>query len=134
MENTERIEAALEAALAVWQGVDLNDLRRASQALMDQYITGIEATCPELILATPRAHEARGSQVSFRHPQAYAIMQAMIARGVVGDFRAPDVIRCGFTPLFIDASDVARAVEVVAQIMQQRLWDNPAYQTRAQVT
>ena len=126
--------AALEAALAVWQGVDLNDLRRASQALMDQYITGIEATCPELILATPRAHEARGSQVSFRHPQAYAIMQAMIARGVVGDFRAPDVIRCGFTPLFIDASDVARAVEVVAQIMQQRLWDNPAYQTRAQVT
>lgn len=126
--------AALEAALAIWQSVDLNDLRRVSQDLMDQYITGIESACPELILATPRAHAARGSQVSFRHPQAYAIMQAMIARGVVGDFRAPDVIRCGFTPLFIDAGDVARAVEVIGDIMRNRLWDNPAYQTRAQVT
>jgi kynureninase len=53
---------------------------------------------------------------------------------VVGDFRAPDVIRCGFTPLFIDAGDVARAVGVIADIMQNRLWDNPAYQTRAKVT
>ncbi len=126
--------AALEAALDVWQGVDLNDLRAASQALMDQYIAGVEAACPDLILATPRDHAARGSQVSFRHPQAYAIMQAMIARGVIGDFRAPDVIRCGFTPLFIDAADVARAVGVVVDIMQNRLWDNPAYQTRSKVT
>jgi kynureninase len=126
--------AALEAALDVWNDVDLNDLRTASQALMDQYIAGVEAACPDLILATPREHDARGSQVSFRHPEAYAIMQAMIARGVVGDFRAPDVIRCGFTPLFIDAADVARAVGVIADIMQNRLWDNPAYQTRAKVT
>ncbi len=126
--------AALEAALDVWDGVDLHDLRSASQALMDQYIAGVEAVCPDLILATPRAHDARGSQVSFRHPQAYAIMQAMIARGVVGDFRAPDVIRCGFTPLFIDAGDVARAVAVIGDIMQNRLWDNPAYHTRAKVT
>ncbi len=126
--------AALEAALDVWNGVDLNDLRAASQALMDQYIAGVEAACPDLILATPREHDARGSQVSFRHSQAYAIMQAMIARGVVGDFRAPDVIRCGFTPLFIDAGDVVRAVGVIADIMQNQLWDNPAYQTRAKVT
>jgi kynureninase len=126
--------AALEAALDVWNDVDLNDLRSASQALMDQYITGVEAACEGLILATPRQHDARGSQVSFRHPQAYAIMQAMIARGVVGDFRAPDVIRCGFTPLFIDAGDVARAVDVIADIIQNSLWDNPAYQTRAKVT
>ena len=126
--------AALEAALDVWDGVDLHDLRSASQALMDQYIAGVEAVCSDLILATPRAHDARGSQVSFRHPQAYAIMQAMIARGVVGDFRAPDVIRCGFTPLFIDAGDVARAVAVIGDIMQNRLWDNPAYHTRAKVT
>jgi kynureninase len=126
--------AALDAALDVWAGVDMADLRSASQALMDQYIAGIEAACPELALATPREHGARGSQVSFRHPAAYAIMQAMIARGVVGDFRAPDVIRCGFTPLFIDSNDVARAVDVVANIMQNRLWDNPAYQIRAAVT
>jgi len=126
--------AALEAALDVWRDVDLNDLRSASQALMDQYIAGVEDACPDLILATPRDHALRGSQVSFRHPQAYAIMQAMIARGVVGDFRAPDVIRCGFTPLFLGADDVARAVAVICDIMQNRLWENPAYQTRAKVT
>lgn len=126
--------AALEAALDVWRDVDLNDLRSASQALMDQYIAGVEDACPDLILATPRDHALRGSQVSFRHPQAYAIMQAMIARGVVGDFRAPDVIRCGFTPLFLGAGDVARAVAVICDIMQNRLWENPAYQTRAKVT
>jgi kynureninase len=126
--------AALESALDVWDHVDLNDLRAASQALMDQYIAGVEAACPDLTLATPRDHGARGSQVSFRHPQAYAIMQAMIARGVVGDFRAPDVIRCGFTPLYIGADDVARAVAVLADIMQNRLWDNPAYHARKAVT
>ena len=126
--------AALEAALDVWRDVDLNDLRSASQALMDQYIAGVEDACPDLILATPRDHALRGSQVSFRHPQAYAIMQAMIARGVVGDFRAPDVIRCGFTPLFLGADDVARAVAVICDIMQNRLWESPAYQTRAKVT
>lgn len=126
--------AALEAALDIWDHVDMQDLRRSSLALMDQYIEGIESACPDLILATPRAHDDRGSQVSFRHPNAYAIMQAMIARGVVGDFRAPDIIRCGFTPLFIDADDVARAVRIICEIMQNRLWDRPEYQTRAKVT
>lgn len=126
--------AALEAALDIWDHVDMQDLRRSSLALMDQYIEGIESACPDLILATPRGHDDRGSQVSFRHPNAYAIMQAMIARGVVGDFRAPDIIRCGFTPLFIDADDVARAVRIICEIMQNRLWDRPEYQTRAKVT
>lgn len=126
--------AALEAALDVWDQVDMRDLRRTALALMDQYIAGIEATCPDLILATPRDHDHRGSQVSFRHPEAYAIMQAMIARGVVGDFRAPDIIRCGFTPLFIDADDVARAVQIISEIMQNGLWDRPEYKARAKVT
>lgn len=126
--------AALESALDIWEHVDMADLRATSLALMDQYITGVQAACPDLILATPRPHDQRGSQVSFRHPQAYAIMQAMIAHGVIGDFRAPDIIRCGFTPLFIDHDDVARAVEIIAKIMQNRLWDRPEYQTRAKVT
>lgn len=126
--------AALEAALDIWDHVNMQDLRRSALALMDQYIEGIESACPDLILATPRAHDDRGSQVSFRHPNAYAIMQAMIARGVVGDFRAPDIIRCGFTPLFIDADDVARAVRIICEIMQNRLWDRPEYHTRAKVT
>jgi kynureninase len=126
--------AALEAALDVWDHVDLADLRAASLSLTDQFIAGVEATCPDLTLATPREHARRGSQVSFRHPQGYAIMQAMIARGVIGDFRAPDILRFGFTPLFIGAEDVAKAVEILAEVMAKRLWDRPEYQTRAKVT
>lgn len=61
-------------------------------------------------------------------------MQAMIARGVIGDFRAPDIIRCGFTPLFIDKADVAGAIAIITDIMQNNLWDRPAYKTRAKVT
>lgn len=126
--------AALEASLDIWDQVDMAALRSASLALTDRYIAGIEAACPTLILATPRDPAARGSQVSFRHPQGYAIMQAMIARGVIGDFRAPDIIRCGFTPLFINAQDVDRAVAIIADIMQNDLWDRPEYKTRAKVT
>lgn len=126
--------AALEASLDIWDGVDMAALRTASLALTDQFIAGIEAACPDLTLATPRAHDQRGSQVSFRHPEGYAIMQAMIGRGVIGDFRAPDIIRCGFTPLFIDADDVAKAIAIVADIMQNQLWDRPEYKTRAKVT
>lgn len=126
--------AALEAALDVWQGVDLGDLRQASLALTDRFIAGVEATCPDLTLATPRDHAARGSQVSFRHPQGYAIMQALIARGVIGDFRAPDILRFGFTPLYIGADDVDAAVAVLAEVMAQGLWDRPEYRIRAAVT
>src|SRR3989338_1881954 len=126
--------AALEASLDIWDTVDMAALRKASLALQDQYIAGVEAACPTLTLATPRDHALRGSQVSFRHAQGYAIMQAMIARGVIGDFRAPDIIRCGFAPLFIDATDVARAIAIIADIMQNNLWDRPEYKTRAKVT
>ena len=126
--------AALEASLDIWDSVDMAALRTASLALTDRYIAGIEAACPTLTLATPRDHAMRGSQVSFRHAEGYAIMQAMIARGVIGDFRAPDIIRCGFTPLFIDAHDVDNAVKIIADIMQNNLWDRPDYKTRAKVT
>ncbi|VDC32078.1 kynureninase [Pseudogemmobacter humi] len=126
--------AALDAALDVWEGVDMQDLRAASLALQDQFIAGVGAACADLALATPRDHAARGSQVSFRHPEGYAIMQALIARGVIGDFRAPDILRFGFTPLYIDRDDVARAVETLAEIMRGRVWDRPEYHRRARVT
>ncbi|MEH7826620.1 kynureninase [Gemmobacter denitrificans] len=126
--------AALEASLDIWDQVDLDDLRRVSLALTDQFIAGVEAACPDLVLATPRTHHDRGSQVSFRHPEGYAMMQALIARGVIGDFRAPDILRFGFTPLFINAEDVARAIAIIADVMQNRLWDRPEYKTRALVT
>ena len=126
--------AALEASLDIWDSVDMADLRAASLALTDRFIAGVEATCPTLTLATPRDHTQRGSQVSFRHAEGYAIMQALITHGVIGDFRAPDIIRFGFTPLFIDAADVDRAVAVLADIMAQGLWDKPEFKIRAAVT
>ena len=126
--------AALEAALDIWDLVDMADLRAASLALTDQFIAGVEAACPTLTLVTPRDHGVRGSQVSFAHPQGYAIIQALIAHGVVGDFRAPDILRFGFTPLFIDASDVTRATETLALIMADALWDRPEFKRRAKVT
>lgn len=126
--------AALEAALDVWDQVDLADLRAASLRLTDRFIAGVEGACPTLTLVTPRDHAMRGSQVSFRHPEGYAIMQALIANGVVGDFRAPDILRFGFTPLFIDEGDVDRAVATLSRVMAQNLWDNPEFKRRAKVT
>jgi kynureninase len=126
--------AALEAALDIWDQVDIHDLRHASLALTDQFIAGVEAACPTLTLVTPRGHEQRGSQVSFRHPEGYANMQALIAAGVIGDFRAPDILRFGFTPLFIDATDVDAAIRTLSRLMADNSWDRPEYKRRAKVT
>ncbi|MCK8483886.1 kynureninase [Aliiroseovarius sp. S2029] len=126
--------AALEAALDIWDQVDMDALRTQSVALCERFIAGVEATCPDLTLASPREAATRGSQVSFAFEHGYAAMQALIVRGVIGDFRAPDIMRFGFTPLYIDEGDVDRAVETLADIMSNRLWDRPEYHTRAAVT
>lgn len=126
--------AALEAALDAWEGVDMRDVRKASIALADLFIREVEARCPELALASPRDGNQRGSQVSFRHPNGYAIMQALIARGVIGDFRAPDAIRFGFTPLYIGEGEVRAAVDILEDIMNNRRWDTAEYRKMAAVT
>jgi kynureninase len=125
---------ALDAALDVWDDVSMDDVRAASIGLCDLFIREVEGRCPGLTLASPRSGNRRGSQVSFRHPEGYAIMQALIARGVIGDFRAPDAIRFGFTPLYIGAAEVLGAVDVLEDIIAGRLWDRPEYRNRALVT
>jgi kynureninase len=125
--------AVLDAALDAWDGVSMDDVRAASIGLCDLFIREVEGRCPELALASPRGSK-RGSQVSFRHPQGYAIMQALIARNVIGDFRAPDAIRFGFTPLYIGEREVLGAVAVLETIMRDRLWDQPDYHRKALVT
>ena len=126
--------AALDAALDVWDDVDMNDVRRASLDLAERFIAEVEARCPQLTLASPRDGEVRGSQVSFRHPHGYAIMQALIARGVIGDFRAPDILRFGLTPLYIGENDLLAAVEIMAAVLDTRAWDRPEYRKRGLVT
>jgi kynureninase len=126
--------AALEAALDVWDGVDMKDVRRRSIELTEHFIAAVEKNCSGLVLGSPRDPAMRGSQVSFRHPHAYAVMQALIARGVIGDFRAPDAMRFGFTPLFIGEAEVDRAVAILASILADNSWDRPEYHRRATVT
>ncbi|WP_171178376.1 kynureninase [Ruegeria sp. HKCCD8929] len=125
---------ALTSAMDVWDMADIADVRAKSVELTELFIAGVEATCPELQLASPRDPALRGSQVSFRFQEGYAVMQALIARGVIGDFRAPDIMRFGFTPLYIDESDVQGAVDILADIMTNRLWDKPEYKIRQKVT
>ena len=126
--------AALEQALSVWDGVEMADVRRASVRLCDLFIAEVEAKCPQLSLISPRDGAIRGSQVSFAFENGYAAMQALISRGVIGDFRAPNVMRFGFTPLYIDESDVRGAVEILADILDNRLWDTPEFKATKRVT
>ncbi len=126
--------SALASAMDVWDLAEMNDVRAKSIELTELFVARVEATCPGLHLASPRDPNLRGSQVSFHFTEGYAAMQALIARGVIGDFRAPDIMRFGFTPLYIDEQDVERAVEILADIMQNRLWDAPEYKIRQRVT
>ena len=113
---------------------DMQDVRTKSIELTELFIKRVESACPDLQLASPRDPAQRGSQVSFRFADGYAAMQALIAHGVIGDFRAPDIMRFGFTPLYIDEQDVENAVEILADIMQNRLWDAPEFKVRQRVT
>ena len=124
----------LETALDIWDMADIHDVRAKSITLCDLFIKEVEARCPQLTLDTPRDGAMRGSQVSFRFAEGYAAMQALIAHGVVGDFRAPDTMRFGFTPLYIDEADVLAAVDILENILTNDLWDTEGFKTKSAVT
>ncbi|MEA1648225.1 kynureninase [Nitrospirillum sp. BR 11164] len=127
--------AALEVGVGIMARADRHAVRAKSMALGDLFIRLVEQECPGLFtLHSPRDAKARGSQVSFGHPEGYAIMQALIARGVIGDFRAPDVIRFGFAPLYVRYVDVYDAAAHLKDIMDSGAWQDAAYQTRGAVT
>ena len=126
--------SALEAALDVWEGVDMDNVRLTSIALTETFISQVESKCPDLVLVSPREASQRGSHVSFAFEHGYAVMQALIARGVIGDFRAPNIMRFGFTPLYIDEGDVLKAVDILADIMEQEAWKDPEYHITQAVT
>ena len=133
---------ALDAALDAWDGVSMAAVRAKSMALTDYFIALVETRCAGhgLTLISPRDATQRGSQVSFTHETdtgmlgGYAIISALIESGVIGDFRAPDVLRFGFTPLYTRFIDVWHAVDRLANVMEERSWDRPEFHTRKKVT
>jgi len=126
--------AVLDTALDVWEGLSMQDLRDRSITLSELFIKRVEKNCPQLKLMSPRDPQQRGSQVSFAFDHGYEVMQALIARGVIGDFRAPDMMRFGFTPLYLDEGDIKRAVAILTEIMDDEVWREPEYGRRSLVT
>ncbi|RMS50511.1 hypothetical protein ALP65_01033 [Pseudomonas aeruginosa] len=132
------VAIALAAAIrAVGLMTDGNGLLRdKSLALADLFIELVESRCERfgLTLVTPREHARRGSHVSFEHAQGYAIVQALIDRGVIGDYREPGILRFGFTPLYTRFVEVWDAVQALLEILQSEAWKEPRYQVRHKVT
>lgn len=131
------LECGVDTVLAAGNHGGLAAIRRKSTALTDVFIHLVESRCAGhgLTLVTPRDTNARGSQVAFAQPSAaYAIMQALIARGAIGDFRAPDILRFGFTPLYTRFVDVWDAVDRLEQVLASGEWREPRFHLRAMVT
>ncbi|WP_304070310.1 kynureninase [Maricaulis maris] len=126
--------AALECGVDILLDADMQEIRIKSQALGDLFIEQVEDRLDGFELRSPRAAGERGSQVSFAHEHGYAIMQALIERGVIGDFRAPDILRFGFTPLYVGYADVWTAVDILADVMQSGVWQDARFNIRSAVT
>lgn len=126
--------AALECGVDLFLEADMAAVAEKSRRQGDLFIAWVEEHCAGLTLLTPRDAAARGSHVSLAHPNGYAVMQALIARGVIGDFREPDAMRFGFTPLYLGYADVWRAVQVLKDILATRAWEYPRHAARAAVT
>lgn len=127
---------ALDAALDVFDGVDMRVLRDKSRKLGELFLelAGADGCLAEFELVSPADSDHRGSQLALAHPQAFAICQAMIERGVIADFRAPDVLRLGFAPLYLRYSDIARSVEVLAGVMANKDYAQEKYSRKQKVT
>ncbi|HYM48991.1 MAG TPA: kynureninase [Candidatus Limnocylindrales bacterium] len=128
--------AALEVAVDLWLRVDRTEVRRKSMALGDLFVRLVDERCAGLglELASPRERQQRGSQAAVRHPEGYRIMRALIDRGVIGDFRTPDLMRFGFAPLYTRYVDVWDAVDALREVVTSRAYERPEYGTRLTVT
>lgn len=127
--------AALDGALDVWDRVTIDQVRTKSLALTDLFMELVEARLPGVFeIVTPREHSKRGSQVALRHPDAYGVIQSLLERGVVGDFRDPDLARFGFAPLYVRYVDVFDGVERLVDVMNAQGFKDSKFVTRRSVT
>lgn len=127
---------ALDAGLATFAGIDMGLLRAKSLALSDLFWRLMDTQCGQFGFrcVSPRDHAIRGSHLSFAHDSAYAVMQAIIERGVIGDFRQPDLLRFGFTPLYLRHADIWDAVAIIREVMLTHAWKADRHQQRRKVT
>jgi kynureninase len=126
---------ALDAGLATFDGCSMGNVEGKARALTQLFIDAVEARCgAEVQLVSPRDPAERGSHVSFAHPEGYAVIQALIARKVIGDFRAPDLMRFGFAPLYNSYEEAWAAADALADILASRAWDQERFRRRQKVT
>lgn len=128
--------AAMEAGLSVWERVDIDLVREKSITLSQSFLRIVETQLgsSEIALASSRAPERRGSHLAFHHPNAYEVIQALIARGVIGDYREPDLMRFGFTPLYTRFADVWDAAVSLVDVIKRKEWDQTQFRQRSAVT
>lgn len=125
---------ALESGIDVMLQVNQSAMFAKSARLFDLFAALVAARCPELRYASPEDPARRGGHISFAHPNAYEIVQALIARKIIGDFRTPDIARFGITPLYLRFEDIWLAVDALAEILQRQTWREPQYAVRRTVT
>ena len=127
--------AALDAGLSTFEGIHMCDVAAKSRSLSQTFIEEVERRCGSKVrLSSPSDPARRGSHVVFAHPQGYAVMQALIARGVIGDFRAPDLMRFGFAPLYNSHAEMVLAAEILADVLERDEWDQQRFRSRSKVT
>ena len=128
--------SALDAALSCFEGLTTVQLRKKSLALSSMFLSLLEEDlpCESLTLVSPREPEQRGAQLSFSHSDAFPISQALIEAGVIVDFRAPNLIRLGFSPLFLSFHEVARGAAILRQILSEGRFRQERFSVRAKVT
>jgi len=130
--------ASLDASLSLFEDVNMQELENEAQNLLDQFIIAVELQCPSMSIICPKDRNSRGTQLVIEPKDndvsAYAVIQNLIARNVIGDFRQPNRCRFGIAPLYISESDIESAVQILADILNTKSWDNPNYLTKAMVT
>ena len=125
---------ALESGVETFDGAEMGQIWAKSVALFDLFVARAAERCPQLGCISPADPDRRGSHISFRHPHAFELCQALIEADVIGDFRSPDVIRFGLTPLYLGNEDVWRAVEIMADVVGTESWRDPRFAVRGKVT
>lgn len=126
----------IDCGLDIFLKADINKLRTKSLALTDLFIELVDQECAGLglTLITPLDHKYRGSHVSYAHKEGYGGIRALVERGVIGDYREPEVLRFGVTPLYLSFEDIWNAVQHIKAVFENKEWDNPKYKVRGQVT